>query len=391
MLYFLGNCQMDFLSRAMADKGHAGQYRVLASPLTYSSHPGQIPPELARLNKEQELDNFFHDRSLANQFQMITPDDEPPTAIVMSLFHENVPLFVHNRERYVFFMDPTAWFGKPELEKWITTECSMFKPNPASYLKRYGDFLATVRANFPDIPILVVSRLNHYPAFGPDPYSYLKAWSKLSLEAPAHFRVWQRELDNIHIVDMNRVFGGIWAETEQRIETHCPFLKLKLEDTDGQITGLHASRDVEHIGSMWPRLAVKTIEFLETGEFPYTDLDEVPREWSQLWRPRKFDEVTLLNKLSSGGNYLWAEAVSGFFLDLETDYTSLLVQMAEFMPVCHNTLHMIKSYGRIAKNPDLAQWCDIHRKSAESFTANGPLYQADYLKRVDEIKAIALS
>ena len=77
-------------------------------------------------------------------------------------------------------------------------------------------------------------------------------------------------------------------------------------------------------------------------------------------------------------------------MDLQTDYTPLLAETGHLMPVCHNTLHMIKNYGRITKNPMLAKWCDAHRKTAEQFSDNGPLYRADYLRRIDEIKASAL-
>lgn len=51
---------------------------------------------------------------------------------------------------------------------------------------------------------------------------------------------------------------------------------------------------------------------------------------------------------------------------------------------------MIKTYGRIWRNPALVHWCQEHRNAAVQFTANGPLYQQDYLKRIDEIERYAL-
>lgn len=102
------------------------------------------------------------------------------------------------------------------------------------------------------------------------------------------------------------------------------------------------------------------------------------------------DREAMLAKLSSGGNYHCAEAVGAFYLDLQTDYTELLATTGHLTPVCHNTLHMIKNYGRIYRNPIMAEWCDAHKKTAGQFTANGPIYQADYLRRIDEIKAFAL-
>jgi len=391
MLYFSGNCQMDFLSRAMADRGFDVTYRVLASPLTLTSHPGQVPPELSRMTRDMGLDDFFHERLPRNQFQIVTPDDAEPELIVMSLFHENTPLFIHKRDKYIFFMNPVVWQSHPEMETWMKTECGMIQPNPATYLKRYGEMLATFRHMHPNLPIVVVSRLSPYPAFGPDPYSYLEGWNEIYREAPAHLKVWKREFDNVHIVDMNRIFGGIWHESNTRIESHCPFLKFTLEETGDSISSLHASRDVEHIGSMWPRLAGKIDEFLTTGQIKYTEQETIPIKWNKPWQPCKLDQTTMLEKLSSGGNYLCAEAVGGFFLNLNTDYTELLARTGHLTPVCHNTLHMIKTYGRIFKNPLMNDWCDAHRKTAERYTDGGPLYQKDYLKRIDEIKTFATS
>jgi hypothetical protein len=391
MLYFLGNCQMDFLSRSVAEQGLPAVHRVLASPLTYASSPGAVPDELAGLFRDMGLDDYVYDRTLNNQFRMITPDDAPPSLIVLNLFHENTPLIIHNRDQYIFFMDSAAWADKPELEAWAQRECGLIRPNPATYLKRYGEFLAAVRAHFPGVPIIVVSRLSHFPAFGPQPHSYLEGWDQLCREAPAHFRGWQRALDNLHLIDMDRVFGGIWAESGTSIEAHCPFFKIQLEETDDAVTALSASRDVEHIGSMWPRMAAKIAGFLKTGEISYGRNETVPREWSRAWRPRPMDQETMLHKLASGGNYLCAEAVGAFYLDLQTDYTELLARTGHLTPVCHNTLHMIRNYGRIFRNPAMALWADAHEKTARQFTANGPLYQADYLKRIDEIRAFALS
>lgn len=333
------------------------------------------------------LADFFHDRALTHQFQMLPPE-ETPELIVMSLFHENTPLFIHNTDKYIFFMDPAAWQDNRELESWMQAECGMIQPNPATYLKRYGDMLATLRHFHPDVPIVVVARLSHFPAFGPDPYSYLKGWSDLHAQAHAHYRLWQTELENLHVIEMDRIFGGIWADSDKKIETHCPFLKIKLEEKNNNVVGLHASRDVEHIGSMWPKLADTVENFIESGTIHYRERETVPTHWSTPWRPRPMAEDDMVRKLSSGANYMVAHAVGAFFLDLNHDYSDLLAQTGHLTPVCHNTLHMIKAYATIFKNPALAHWCDAHRKTAEIFTANGPLYQADYLERIDHIKTM---
>jgi hypothetical protein len=390
MLYFLGNCQADFLARAMTRRGHQCTYLVQASPLTMPSHRG-IPQTLARLDEATPLGDYLHGRELKNQFQPIGPDDPAPTLVVMSLFHENTPLFVHDKEKFVFFMDPRALTDKPDLMRWAQEQCRMFQPAPATYLKRYGEMLARVRADHPGVPILVLSRLTPYPAFGPEPFSYLKGWTALSRGAAEVMAGWASQFPGVHILDMDRIFGGIWADSDKRIEGQCPFLKITLEERDGQVTGLHARRDIEHIGSMPDRLADTVEEFLATGAVRYSDKETVPAQWRARWRLTKLGEDELLERLASGANYRSAEAVGAFFLDLGHDYTDLLVRARERMPVCHMTLHMIKAYGRIHKNPALADWCDAHLAAAHAFTANGPLYQEAYVNRVKAIKKHSLS
>jgi len=390
MLYFLGNCQADFLSRSMEARGHACTYRVLASPLTYTSSPDVIPASLVELDKEMDISNYFHGRELNHQFMPIGPNEPAPKAIILSLFHENTPLFIHNEEEYVFYMAPAILNDKPEVMSWAQDNCRMFKPNPVTYLDRFGEMLARLRQAHTGIPIVILARLSHFSAFGPDPFSYLDSWGTMWPKAEAVFSAWTTALDDVHVLDMNRVFGGIWADSIKRIESHCPFFKIKLEEENDQIVGLHAQRDVEHIGPMPDRLADKLTDFLKTGTVQYNDTETVPPEWRRQWKPSPLDESKMLEKLASGANYQGAEAVAGFFLNLQRDYTDLLVLAKERMAVCHMTLHMIKAYGRIHRNPALAEWCDAHIEAARQFTANGPLYQQAYIERLESMKKHAL-
>ncbi|XXJ21061.1 SGNH/GDSL hydrolase family protein [Desulfovibrio caledoniensis] len=390
MLYFLGNCQMDFLSRSVAGLGLPVGHSELASPMTHASHPDGIPPALARLVREHGLADAFNGRRPEDQFGLPGQESQPPALLVLNLFHETAPLFRHERNGFIFHMNPAAWRAAPVLVAWMETNCRAIAPNPATYLKRFGQFLAYIRERLPDTPILLVTRLNHYPAFGPAPHSYLENWTALSREAPAHYAVWEREL-GVRTLDVNRVFGGIWRESGDGIETHCPFLKIELEERDGTVTGLRASRDVEHIGPLWARLADKVADFTQTGEIRYDETETTVPEWDRAWQPAVLDDEAVIDRFASERNYPWAEAVGSFFMDLSRDRTPLLAASGEFMPVCHNTLHMVRAYGRIFKNPLLATFCDTHRPAAEAFADNGPLYRADYLARLDEIRAHALS
>jgi len=390
MLYFLGNCQMDFLSRAVAGLGLPVAHGELASPMTHASHPDGVPPALARLAEKHGLADAFNGRRPEDQFGLPGQEGEPPALLILNLFHETAPLFLHERDGFIFHMNPAAWRTDPELAAWMETHCRAIAPNPATYLARFGQLLGYLRDRLPNTPILLATRLNHYPAFGPAPHSYLDNWATLSREAPAHYAVWEREL-GVRTLDVNRVFGGIWKESGEGIASHCPFLKIELEERDGAVIGLRASRDVEHIGPLWAGLAEKIATFMDTGEISYAAQETVPASWNRPWQPLILDDEALIDRFASERNYPWAEAVGSFFMDLGRDRTPLLAASGEFMPVCHNTLHMVRAYGRIFKNPLLATFCDTHRPTAEAFTDNGPLYHADYLARLDEIRAHALS
>ena len=190
---------------------------------------------------------------------------------------------------------------------------------------------------------------------------------------------------------MDRVFGEVFTRLARPIEAHCPFLRISLTESNGQVTGLHASRDVEHVGTLWPPLARKVLEFVETGRIEYGPDETVPFAWKRPWKPSRLGQEALLDRLATRNNYHWAEAVAGFYTDLAHDHTPLLAAAGPNMPVCHNTLHMIKNYGRIFRNPLLAQWCDAHEQTALGFHENGPVYRADYLQRIAEIRSNALS
>jgi len=385
MLLFLGNCQSDYISRAMTEQGHACEYRVQASPFTYPSHPGAVPASLAGLDKKMDLSPYFHGRSLNNQFRPVDTK-KPPRVIILNLFHENTPLLVHNTDKYTFFLDPKALEDKPELMDWTQNNCSMIQPNPATYLKRYRNMLATIRTNHPATPILIVSRLTHFPAFGPNPFSYLSGWSDLGPGAMNILSGWAEQMDNVHIIDMNRVFGGIWKESDKNIDSHCPFLKITMEEEGDTITSVSVRRDVEHIESMPNRLADKLTEFLETGSIEYRKSETIPAQWESGWRVTPLCDEDMLKALTSGNNYQCAKAVGSFLLDTSRDYTEFLVQTRKSTPVCHMLLHMIKAYSRIWRNPELASWCEAHHAAAQQFTANGPLYREAYLNRVEEIR-----
>ncbi len=393
MLYLFGNCQLDFLACALREHGQRVEHRPLASALTLDQEL-TVPATLARLQERHGVERFMHGRTLKNQFQLFTEDDPEATAVVLNLFHENEPLFVDTEAERIFFFDPAGWSEVPDVERWMRAHCQKVEPHPLRYLQRFTRLLEALSALRPRTPLLLLTRLFHYPAFGPQPRSYLRGWDELQHQWPQAMAEWKRRFKQLHILDMNRVFAGVWnrepAPGLQRIEAHCPFLRISLtpEDPDqGPPREMLVQRDVEHIGSIWTPLARKIADFMRHGAVRYTAREHIPEAWLQPWRPRPLPaEETLTAWLRSGSNYLAAQAVGELLLHPQPDHTSLLAQFADSMPVCHNLLHMIDKYSRIQKNPRIASWCEAHAQAVRAFgTQNGPTFTHQYLERLAAI------
>jgi hypothetical protein len=376
---------MDFLQRALAQRGVACEHRALASPLTTLSADG-IPPMLREMAARFGLESAMHERRLSNQFSFLEDEAPPAETILINLFHENEPLFSHKTERYVFFLDSQIWEEQPGVAHWMKKQFELVQPNPLTYLDRFGRMLERLRARFPLARILLVSRLKAYPAFGPQPYSYLKEWPSFQDQASAAYAEWSERF-GCSVLDTERVFAGIWAEAPS-IAAHCPFLRVTLEERDGIPVRMELARDIEHVGPLWARLAEKAEGFLKTGELVYGPKESVPASWSAPTAPERPAQLgeTLERLLAGGSNYGWARAVGAMLCDPGQDYCALLAEHGQAAPVCHNLLHMIDKYSRIHKNPALAEWCAAHRPAAMAFHQNGPLFRRNYLERVNQIQ-----
>jgi hypothetical protein len=387
MILFRGNCQMEFCAGAAAEAGLPVAFASLASPSTLLASPGRVPPRLAAMVAATGAGEYLHTRELADQF--LPPPAEPrPTALVVNLFHENRPLWRHDRDGYMFYLDPGARERFPVLAGWLDRECRMIVANPATYLDRLAAMLLRWRQALPGVPLLVVGRLSHFPGLGPCPDSYLEGWGELCFEAGREFAAWVVQLPGAYFLDVDRLMAGVAARSGQPVEAHFPFLRLA---GPGE-TGLPPlRRDLEHAGSLWPTLARRIARTLAEGRVSYDPDELVPEAWRQPFVPERLDAATMGTLLASGSNYMAARAVGNFFFQPETDYTRLLVDCAPAMPVCHNLLHMIRAYGRRRANPALIDWIRVHAARASAFTANGQAYRREYLEKLASLEQFLLA
>lgn len=401
MFYLFGNCQMDFLCQALLGQGEQAEHRPVASPLTLEPLDAQETSGgddsalsvLTSMQRRYGIENYMHGRTLRNQFQLFDAADPAPDAIVVNLFHENTPLFVHKPDSRVFFVDPACWNAVPEIETWMKASCQQIKPNPLKYLHRFTTLLERLASIRPGVPLLVVTRLLTYPAFGPGYHAYLEEWTQLQQILPEAIAFWEANFPNIHVLDPNRILGGIWNRAtakgrSQRVEEHCPFLRIHIEPDDPALPPqrMEIKRDLEHIATLWPVLARKVVDFAHHGTVRYTPEEEVPECWMQPWNgPERPDVATLEGWLRTGSNYQCARAVGELLLTQRPDGWRLLVAAAPHMPVCHNTLHMIDKLSRIQKDSIAADWCRLHAAQAKRFDANGELFRRLYLERLEQI------
>lgn len=384
MLYLFGNCQTGFLSQAMAARGLRAEFRALSTPLSLLRSPGAVPADLQEMIARHNLVPYLQDRSLENQFLMLGENDPPPSLVVVNLFHENVPLFAHMRDNYVLYIDPASWDAAPPFEAWMKERFQLIKPDPLAYPVRFGGMLEQFRKRFPNVPILLLGRLSHYPAFGPFPYSYLECWEHIYDQAGPLLAEFAATLGDCFYLDLDRVFAGIWARQERRIEAHCPFLRIELEK--GGAPRISIRRDLEHIGSMWPVLAEKVEEFAKTGALVYGSLETVPESWQEPYAPEGLEAGRVLDLLANGGNYPAARAVGQFFTNPALDGAGLLAEARDRLPVCHNVLHMVKAYARINPDRRIIRFLRANAKKAVLFDQNGPAFKKAYQARLKLIE-----
>lgn len=388
MIYLLGNCQMEFLGRALGDLGLACDHRALATPESALLTGGRIPDELTLWG--DRLDPWLHGRSLRNQFQVVAPGDPEPSCIVLNLFHENEPLFARRDQGWLWFMDPAAWQVRPDVEAWMKERFVQARLNPDTYPNRWARLAAALRASFPRATLVLATRLGHHPGLGPAPRSYLACWDGHWKAVLDFVRDLAREIKAV-VLDADRVLAKVWRKN-QDVDALCPFFRVE-ENGNGPVP----RRDVEHAAALWPALAAKLVDFLNTGEMLYGPDEAVPEAWLEPAdpAPTPLSRADLSRLLASGSNYMGGRAVAAMLRTGDTDHMDLLAEHAAAMPVCHHTLHMIRHMirhlPRNKANPHLAAWAEVQRTKIAVFTDNGPAFQQLYQERLDELAGYGIS
>lgn len=387
MLLFRGNCQMEFCAGAARAAGLEASFASLASPMTLLRSPGAVPPLVAALAAEAGVAEYLHTREVVDQF--LPPPAAPrPEALVVNLFHENRPLWLHGTEGYAFYLDAQARTAFPGLARVLDRHFRSIVPNPATYLDRLASMLLLFREALPGTPLMVAGRMSHFPGLGPSPHSYLDGWGEACFTVGRDFAAWVASQPGMHFLDADRIMAGVAARSGAPVEAHFPFLRLR-SDSGGK--GLSVSRDLEHAGSLWPALAAKIRRTLEIGRVEYASEEVVPEAWTRPFVPERLEADAMAGHLASGSNYRAARAVGQFFFHPDEDFTDLLVAAAPAMPVCHNLLHMVRAYGTWRGNPGLAAWCDVHGAKAAGFVANGEAYRREYLDKVAALRQAVLA
>ena len=154
MILFRGNCQMQFTAEAAAAAGMEVAFASLASPLTLTASPGAVPRLVETLIHGARVGEYLHTRELINQF-LPPPVSPRPQALIVNLFHENSPLFLHATARYAFYLDPNAFARKPALDRAMDRHFQTIVPKPASYLDRYAAMLLLLRQRLPGVMLAI--------------------------------------------------------------------------------------------------------------------------------------------------------------------------------------------------------------------------------------------
>ncbi len=293
-----------------------------------------------------------------------------PDLIVFTMFNER-PVLRHRKYNYNISLDNTSINQcNDQQRKWLLEEFEPVELNHDTYLDRFEEMLLMTRQRYPDVPMVVVQRLSHFPAFGPNPSSLLENWDNDWKNSYSFVQNLMAKFPRLYIICMDAVVREFCIHNNIRIDTISSFMKYEFTNNDGDTT-LRMIRDIDHAGQMiWDTVAQKIVTLCKSAQITYNN-KSMPAEWFMSdYKPPHISPQMIISLLSTGDNYNTARAISYLIWDLKNDMTDLLVKYSECIPADQSVLHMIKTYASIWRNTHLEEFIDTHIEKARVMLQN---------------------
>ena len=386
MIYLVGNCHAFSLHNAEPLAGLTRTYR--RAPSTYFAEPRNLSIEA----------NTFIDQAVAMGLQkqlisrtLLGPPmlhlGKRPTLFVLNMFNER-PLLRHRQHGYDISISRNS-IGQctPEQQQWLAQN---FKETPVddnTYFDRFLNLLVRLRKIVPGVPILVLHRLGHWPAYGPDPRSLLACWQDQWRNSYGFAAKAAEVVEGLHFLSMDSMMLEYWHTQGKTIDDICTLIRFEtIQTADG--ANLSPQRDIDHLDQpFWNFVGQKIIRFYREGLIDYSISRDQQQMLMKPYRPPRFTMDDLRNLLSSGQLYPTTKGLFYLFWALNHDFGDLLVQCAEQMPVHERVLHMVDAYATLKPSKALHDWTTLHaRKTPIDLQNREEGFIRAYLDKVDQTR-----
>lgn len=384
MLYLIGNCHAYSLFNSQALRDFARTYR--RAPSTHFAEPRNLSAEAYTFFTQAEamgLQKQISSRTLLGP--PLLHRDKSPTLIVINMFNER-PLLRHRQYGYdISISDNSIGQCTPAQQQWLANTFEKTPLDHANYFDRYLDMLIRLRKIVPDVPILLLHRLGHWPAYGPDPRSLLDCWAGQWRACHAFTAQAAESVDNLHFMSMDMMMLEYWQEKGQTIDDICTLIRFEEIHTPDGIS-LSPQRDLDHLDQpFWDFVGAKIARFYREGTIGYNAGADQRRRLMQPYRPPRFTLEHLRGMLSSGKLYPTTRGLFYLFWALKHDFGELLVQCAEQMPVHERVLHMVDAYATLKPSKALHAWCMLHaQKTPIALQNREEGFVRAYLEKIDQ-------
>lgn len=387
MIAFIGNCQARFVSEAPSLDGVDHTHMTLFTP-DLPNDPGVYRSRLSEdiLNHvdQAEIDSMERENLLQNQPSMRDIEELAPTALVFNLFHMHDYCF-NEQGGYAFYLNVFNYVNEDSgLVKWLSRNAVNRSPDNAAYYTDFLDMIRKVRSRFPLLPIIVLSRIRHYPAIHPRPFSYLGSWGRECFNLDGFFDA-LTGMKDVHVIEMDRVLAGMGREAAD-LTGLLPNLILNKNLVHPNIT-LNIDNDIEHpVPGLFDRMAKLVLGTVATGRVEYAPGENVPEWWH-----RKPDAPSLLPleridiMMRSGNDQSVSSAILHLFSRLPEDHTGLIVKNLDALPYYASVVTALKYYALVSANPGFIDFFEAYKESAlDGMAGNSEFFRRKFVGELDK-------
>jgi hypothetical protein len=348
MLYVFGNCQAANISSCLRTFTPNLEFRWIHSPAFFRVHKGSFGEAFHKKIAEAKIPLNFLRAGVGYLWRPpLAAEDPVPSAMIFTLFPEQSVLYVDKLYGNGVFLNPKALERFPCFAQWIGEHFKKVCFEPEQYLSRYLKMLGMARGLFPAIPLVVVLRSRHGPAYGPNPSSLNLAWNQRCEAIVNVLKQWAADDGNLRLVDADRIVADCLEKRPGSVDRYYP--QIVFDNGDPATP----RRDMEHAGAaLWSKIARAVVGMLtvDAEPVPAADMEaflDAPYEPS-------LSQGRLVELLQSGDRLSQMRALAAMVMDSQ-DHAGLLTAHASRLVQHWQILNSLCAYARAKPHPLLTK------------------------------------